>query len=149
MEDLGLLGTVECVDGRISGGLLASDQRSQVDYCLVRTQNETLIAVINSEHCKWCKGNNAAGGSGGLRSKLYLRLLLEKLGNFKAMKVTDFVVDLLNTQPNTDDSLTPTVTYTEPLCKILNVQHISGSCMNALIELDQDFVWGYNLIFNP
>lgn len=149
MEDPRLLGTVECADGRISGGLLASDPRSsRGDRCLVRTQNETLIAVMNSEHCKWCKGNNAARDSGVSRNRQYLRLLLARLGSCKALKVTEFVVDLLTTQPDADDSWTP-VSYTEPLCKILNVRHISGSCLDALIDLDQDFVWGYNLIFSP
>ena len=150
MEEPRLLGTVECAaDGTISGGLLASDQGSQVYHCLVRTEKDTLIAMINSKHCKWCKGTNAAHGSGGFNSKRYLRLLFQKLNTSKALDVTNFIVDLLDAQPDTDDSPSDRVTYTEPFCKILNVQHISGPSMNALVELDKDFVWGYNLSFSP
>ena len=146
-----LAGFIESDKFTVCGGLIAAccGLRSG-SYCVVRTGSKHVIAIVNSDHCKWCKlascspvqENNAYE----VGTRTYLRGLFQ-LNVSDACKLAELITVLTCTQTNGERGSFP-FTGTPPYCTVENVTHISRSALQALTEIDNEFVWGDNLIFN-
>lgn len=103
---------------------------------------------MNSEHCKWCKRASSTPGRESdfdeVRTRAYLRGMFQ-LTLTDAVKLAELISELTRTQK---DSRGFPFTGTPPYCTMENVRHISSLALEKLIEIDEEFVWGHNLIFN-
>ena len=64
-------------------------------------------------------------------------------------KLSQLISELTrSTQTDCDGSVGVPFTGTPPYCTVESVMHISGVALQQLIEFDEEFIWGDNLIFN-
>lgn len=144
-------GFIESDRCTVSGGLIASCCSLRWDrHCLFRVSSKYLIVIVNSEHCKWCKGSSPTPVKESefdqVRTRAYLRGMFQ-LTLSDSMRLSDLIFELTCTQTKSDCHSFP-VTCTPPYCTVENVTHISGVALQKLVEFDKEFVWGDNLIFN-
>lgn len=142
-------GFIESDTFTVCGEFIASSCCNLVSYCVFRTSRKHIIAIVNSEHCKWCKGALFTSVKerefDQVRTRVYLQGIFQ-LNSMDSMKLSELVQYLTYT-PNTE-SHSLQFTCTPPYCTVDNVTHISGLALQKLFEFDKDFVWGDNLIFN-
>lgn len=66
-----------------------------------------------------------------------------------AAKLSELIAELTRSQPPAED---PRTTYPftgpPPYCTVENVTHVSSCALRKLLEFDDEFIWGDNLIFN-
>lgn len=112
--------------------------------CVFRAGSKrNVVVAVDSKHCKWCVGATPVEESELYRAKTsaYLRGIFQlKLGD--ADRLSELIAELTRTQPKCDFTGTP------PYCTVENVTHISSLALDKLIEFDEEFVWGDNLIFS-
>lgn len=144
-------GFIEADRSTVSGGLLASccGIRSG-GRCVFRTGIEHVIAIVRREHCKWCKKASRApereSDFDEARTVAYLRGVFE-LTVSDAGKLSELISELTRTRTGGDLCGFP-FAGTPPYCTVENVMHISGPALQKVIDFDDEFVWGDNLIFN-
>ncbi|KAJ7983658.1 hypothetical protein DPEC_G00374600 [Dallia pectoralis] len=144
-------GFIESGSPTVCGGLMSSHcgLRSG-SHCVFRTRSKHIIAIVNSEHCKWCKGalsgHSQESDVDEVVTRAYLRSMF-KLRLSDAAKLSELIAELTRTQTN-GHGHGLTFSGTPPFCTVKNVAHISGLVFQKLIEFDTEFVWGDNLIFN-
>lgn len=118
--------------------------------CLHREPG-AVIAVLDSEQCKWCKGGSVSARPDGLGGDLYASKYFQAVFRVKvseATRLTELITELACTQETPVDHRELPVTGTPPYCTIADVRHISSVALAALHVFDEDFVWGDNLTFN-
>jgi hypothetical protein len=144
-------GFIESDKCTVSGGLIASCCSIRWDsHCLFRVSSKHVIVIVNSEHCKWCKGSSSTPVKESefdqVRTKAYLRGMFQMTLS-DSMRISELIFELTRTQPKSDSQSFP-VTCTPPYCTVETVTHISGVALQKPLEFDKEFVWGDNLIFN-
>lgn len=144
-------GFIESDKFTVCGGLIASCCGiRRGSHCVFRTSSKHVIAIVNSEHCKWCKRASSTpvqeSDFDEARTRAYLRGMFQlKLSD--AVKLSKLISELTHTQRDGDSCSFP-FTGTFPYCTLENVTHISSLALQKLIEFDKEFVWRDNLIFN-
>ena len=143
-------GFIECGDDTVSGGLLASCRGLRWDrHCVFRTRSKRLVAVVNSEHCKWCKCATSVQESDvfGFRTTVYLQGMF-RLSFVDHVNLAKLISELKRTQTKEGETHSGSVTATDTYCTVEDVTHISGLALQKLSEFDKEFLWGDNLMFN-
>ena len=143
-------GFVESDKFTVCGEFIASSCCNRGSYCVFRTSRKHIIAIVNSEHCKWCKDalftSVKERGFDEVRTRVYLRGIFQ-FKSVDSMKLSELIQELTYTPTNTERHSLQ-FTCTPPYCTVENVTHISSLALQKLFEFDKDFVWGDNLIFN-
>lgn len=134
----------------VCGGLITSFRGLRLgDHCVFRTSSKYVIAIVNSEHCKWCKEAQRAPvrelESDEVRTRAYLQGIF-RVGVSHAVKLSELISALTYAHAKGGARNLP-FTGTPPFCSVENVTHISGLALEKLIAFDREFVWGDNLIF--
>lgn len=119
--------------------------------CVFRTSSERAIAVIDRARCKWCRASQGdalhfEAELDQARTRSYLRGTFG-LSPVEAGHLTDLLTELALSRVGDEKSTCP-FAGTPPYCTVENVVHISGPVLERLLEFDDEFVWGDNLIFN-
>lgn len=145
-------GFIESDKFTVCGGLIASCCGLRWgSHCVFRTSSKHVIAIVNSEHCKWCKYASATPVQESeldeAKTRAYLRVVFQHLKSVDAGKLSELISELTHTQTDGGSRNFP-FTCTPPYCTVDNVTHISSLALQKLIEFDKEFVWGDNLIFN-
>lgn len=142
-------GFIESGTFTVRGGLIFSwSDLHGGSHCVFRTSCKHVIVIVNSEHCKWCKDSSFTPVQDSdfdeVRTRAYLQGVFQ-LKLAETVKLSELISEL--TQTNGHRRTFP-FTCTPPYCTVENVTHISSLALQKLIEVDKDFVWGDNLIFN-
>ena len=148
-EDLkAVAGLIESDSFSLRGGVIESwGSVPWVSHCVFRTSRRNVIAIVNSGQCKWCQGASSASVQESNFDKFGTRTYLRgvfQLKHSEAVKLSELISELTKTQGDGDSRA---FTGIPPYCTVENVTHISGLALRKLLELDKDFVWGYNLTF--
>lgn len=145
-----VLGLIESAGVTVCGGLLAACFRMS-KCCVHRTSNGNTIAIVNSRHCKWCKrtsGNQVQESKfDHYSTRTYLRGLF-RLKSSDVGKLSELLSELTRIRGSHEVDTGLPFTCTPPYCTVENVRHISNAALKLLLEVDEEFVWGDNLIFN-
>lgn len=148
---LDVAGFIESDKCTVAGGLIGSCCSSLWDgHCLFRVSSKHVIVIVNSAHCKWCKGASSTpvkeSDVDEGRTRAYLRGMFQ-MSLSDSMRLSELIFELTRTQTKNERHSFP-VTCTPPYCTVETVTHISSLALRKLVEFDKDFVWGDNLIFN-
>lgn len=142
-------GLLECGNFNVSGGLLASCCGSRwATHCVFRTSSKHLVAVVNSEQCKWC--NRASSVQENVFDGFTTRAYLQGIFGVNAadtLRLSELIAELMRTQTTGKNHGVPFIA-TPPYCSVENVTHISGLALQKLIDFDREFGWGDHLVFN-
>lgn len=154
VEECGVVGRIQCDRLTVSGGLLSvcCDRFRTGGICLHRdSAGENVIAIVHSEHCKWCKTGSVRGTRDRLGGGLYTGAYLGRLFQIRvseAARLTELIAELTKTQGATLDHRDVPITGTPPYCTVADVRHISSVALTILLAFDDEFVWGDNVTFN-
>lgn len=150
-----MVGRIQCDRLTVSGGLLSvcCDRFRTGGICLHRDSagEKNVIAIVHSEHCKWCKTGSVQGTRDRLGGGLYTGAYLGRLFQIRvseAARLTELIAELTKTQGATLDHRDVPVTGTPPYCTVADVRHISSVALTILLAFDDEFVWGDNVTFN-
>uniref|UniRef100_A0A286P9U6 Myopalladin-like, partial sequene n=1 Tax=Oryzias latipes TaxID=8090 RepID=A0A286P9U6_ORYLA len=118
--------------------------------CVFRTSSERSIAVIDRARCKWCKPSRGEvprfdqDEFERIRTRSYLRGTFG-LSPAEAGRLSELLAELAL---SAEGKGACPFAGTPPYCTVENVVHISGPALERLMEFDDEFVWGDNLIFH-
>lgn len=151
----GVLGVIESYRLTLRGSICCKDNpwfksSSAQRRCIFRTSSERVVAVIDGEQCKWCKGLPTEPGPDyrleRANDRAYLRRMFD-LSPADTSKLSDLLYDVTRTRVVL---LSGGFLFagTPPYCTVANVIHLSGTALQKVLEFDRDFVWGHNLTFN-
>ena len=145
-----VVGFIESDKYTVCGGVITSCERFH-NHCVFRTSSKHLFAMVDSEHCKWCKRASLTQVPDTNCQEAWTIAYLQRtfqLSLGDAVKLSELISELIRTQGLHGSIRSFPFSGTPPYCTVENVTHISSVALQKLLELDEDFVWGDNLIFN-
>lgn len=96
--------------------------RVRDSHCVFRTGSKHLVAIVNTEHCKWCKCTSSVQESdfAGFRTRVYLQGMFRV--NFSdAVKLSELISELTRTQTKGNSHSGP-FTATDTFCTVEDVR---------------------------
>lgn len=142
-------GVIEADSFTVCGSLIAGCCNAG-GCCVSRTDSDYVIAMLDSEQCKWCdlaSRDAEESDFDHVRTLAYLRVIFE-LSLADTARLLELITELTSTQSTQTQANGIPFTATQPYCTVENVRHISSRALKLLRGFDCDFVWGHNLTFN-